>query len=123
MAYYYNDPTVKPLYRGTQIVWYVLYIIEVLLLLRFLLKLLAANPSAPFTQFIYNLSNVFAGPFLYVIPSQSINSQVIEWSTLLAMVVYWILAWAIIKIFVMGRPVTIVEAHERLEDQDTTTPL
>lgn len=118
MAYYYDDPTVKPLYRGAQIIWYILYLIEVILVFRFFLKFLAANPAAPFTKLVYDISQPLAGPFLYVIPSQSINGQIVEWSTLLAMIVYWVVAWAIIKLFVMSRPISTVEAHERLEDQD-----
>ena len=59
-------PSTKPLYRGTQIVWYVLGIFEVLLAFRFILKLLGANSAADFTEFIYGTTYVFAQPFLSV---------------------------------------------------------
>ena len=39
----YNSPSTKPLYRGTQIIWYLLGLLEALLAFRFVLKLLAAN--------------------------------------------------------------------------------
>jgi hypothetical protein len=48
-----NSPTTKPLFRGTQIVWYMLTLLEVFLMFRFILKLTAANPEAGFTSFIY----------------------------------------------------------------------
>ena len=42
----YNAPTTKPLYRGTQIVWYILGVLEIALLFRFVMKFLGANPAA-----------------------------------------------------------------------------
>jgi hypothetical protein len=90
-------PSTKPLYRGTQIVWYVLGIVETLLLFRFILKFLAANPAAGFTEFIY------------------------EWSTILAMMAYWVLAIAIIKLFLIGKSVSTPEAAVKLEEQEVKT--
>ena len=52
----YNAPSTKPIYRGTQIAWYVLGLLEVLLAFRLVLKMLAANPGAGFSSFIYRLS-------------------------------------------------------------------
>ncbi len=108
----------RPLYRGTQIVWYVLSVIEVLLVFRFLLKLIGANPSAMFTDLIYTLSYPFATPFLYVVRSTQVSGAVFEWTTLLAMLVYWVLAWGIVRLFVMGKPVSRVEAETKLQEQD-----
>lgn len=113
-----TSPKVKPLYRGTQIAWYIFYVIETLLLFRFLLKLLAANPNAGFTDFIYTMSYPFAAPFLFVFRASSVGSGIFEWSTLLAMLVYWVLVWGIIRLIVMGKPVTQTEARVKLEKQD-----
>ncbi len=112
--------TVKPLYRGTQIVWYIFYIIETVLAFRFLLKLLGANTGASFTQFIYSLSAPLANPFRYVVDAPRVGQSVFEWGTLLAMLVYWIIAWGIVRLFVMGKPVSRIEAHSKLNDQDVT---
>lgn len=115
---YHNHSVSRPLYRGTQIVWYLFYIIETLLLFRFALKLIGANTGAGFTQFIYALSYPFAAPFLYVVNSPRIAGTTIEWSTLLAMLVYWVLAWGIVRLIVMGKPVSSYEAHRKLDAQD-----
>lgn len=112
------SPAVKPLYRGTQIAWYIFYVVEALLLFRFLLKLLGANPSAGFTEFIYTLSGVFVAPFRLVFRTSQAGSSVFEWSTLLAMLVYWVLVWGIIRLIVMGKPVSQGEARAKLERQD-----
>ena len=110
---------VKPLYRGTQIVWYVLYILETVLAFRFFLRLIGANPAAGFTDFIYTLSYPFVAPFLNVVGSPRVAGSVFEWTTLLAMLVYWLVAWGIVKLFVMGKPVSTPEAEVKLDRQDS----
>ncbi|MEI8061781.1 MAG: YggT family protein [bacterium] len=113
----YTSPSTKPLYRGTQIVWYVLGIIEVLLAFRFVLKLLGANPAAGFTSFVYGITYVFANPFLSVFrSSQIVTGSIFEWTSLLAMVVYWIIATAIVNLFFMGKTVSTPEAAAKMEN-------
>lgn len=104
MATLYHERT-GPLYRISQVVWYVLYIVEALLALRFVLRLLNANPAAGFTEFIYNISQPFYAPFANVIRGINVSGSVLDWNILLAMVVYWLLAWAIVSLFAIGRPV------------------
>lgn len=114
----FNSPSTKPLYRGTQIVWYILGLIEVLLAFRFVLKFLGANPGAGFTSFIYGVTYVFAAPFLSVFRITQIAGSVFEWTTLLAMVVYWIIAYGIARLFLMGRTVSTPEAAAKLSAQE-----
>ena len=121
MTTYITTPSsgsVKPLYRGTQIVWYLFSFIEAILLFRFLLKLIGANPAAGFTDFIYTISYPFVAPFLYVVPSPSISGSLFEWSTLIALLVYWVVAWGIVKLIVMNKPISTTEAHIGLIEQD-----
>src|SRR5450631_3301857 len=99
----YNSPSTKPLYRGTQIVWYVAGLLEALLAFRFLLKLFGANPAAGFTSFIYGVTYPFAAPFLSVFRITKVEGSIFEWTTLLAMLVYWLVAMAIAKLLVMGK--------------------
>lgn len=115
----YSSSTTKPLYRGTQIVWYILALIEVLLAFRFILKLLGANPLAGFTSFIYGITYLFAAPFLAVFRNSSIvQGSVFEWTTLLAMLVYWVVALGIIKMFLMSKTVSTPEAAAKLDNQE-----
>lgn len=113
-----NSPTTKPLYRGTQIVWYILGIIEVLLAFRFVLKLLGANSAAGFTSFIYGASAIFVAPFLSVFGISQVAGSVFEWTTLLAMFVYWVIAFGIKKLFLMGKTVSTPEAANKLNNQE-----
>ncbi len=111
-------PAVKPLYRGTQIIWYVFSVLEALLLLRFFLKLIGANPAAGFTNLIYSLTYPLVAPFLYVIHSPQVAGSTFEWTTLLGLFVYWLLAWGVVRLLAMGRPVSTIEAEEKLYEQD-----
>jgi hypothetical protein len=114
----YTSPTTKPLFRGTQIVWYILGILEALLMFRFVLKLLAANPSAGFSSFIYGVTYPFAAPFLSVFRSPRVEGSVLEWTTLLAMLVYYLIALALIRLFFMSKTVSTPEAAVKLENQE-----
>jgi len=114
----YNSPSTKPLYRGTQIVWYILGILEIALAFRFVLKMLGANPSAGFTTFLYDITSAFVAPFLYVFRVTAVEGNVLEWTTLLVMFVYWVVALAIINLFLMGRTVSTPEAAVKLNQQD-----
>jgi hypothetical protein len=114
----YKSTTTKPLYRGTQIVWYVLGILEALLIFRFVLKLLAANPSAGFSSLIYSISHPFVAPFIAVFHTTQIEGSIFEWTTLLAMLVYWLIAWGIIKLFFMSKSVSTPEAAAKLDSEN-----
>lgn len=115
----FNSPSTKPLYRGTQIVWFLLGIVEVLLAFRFVLKLLGANAGAGFSSFIYNVSYVLVAPFLAVFRTSQVQGSVLEWATLLAMFVYLVVAWGIIKLFLMSKTVSTPEAAVKLNKQET----
>ncbi len=114
----YNSPTTKPLYRGTQVVWYILGVIEVILAFRFVLKLLAANPSAGFSSFIYIVSYPFAAPFLNVFHASTVQGGVFEWTTLLAMFVFFLIAWGIVRAFFMSKTVSTMEAAAKLDEDN-----
>jgi hypothetical protein len=114
----FNSPTTKPIYRGTQIVWYVLGLLEILLAFRFVMKLLGANPAAGFTSFIYGITYIFAAPFLTVFRLTYVAGSIFEWTTLLAMLVYLIIAAGIAKLLLMGKTVSTPEAAQKLNDQD-----
>lgn len=114
----YTSPSTKPLYRGTQIVWYIVGLIEVLLAFRFVLKLLSANTGAGFTSFIYTLTQPLALPFLSVFGTSRVEGSVFEWTTILAMFVYALTGWGIVKIFLMGKTVSTPEAAVKLNEQE-----
>jgi hypothetical protein len=114
----FNSPSTKPLYRGTQIVWYILGLIEVLLAFRFVLKLLGANPAAGFSAFVYGVTYLFAAPFLSVFRISQIAGSILEWTTLLAMFVYGVVAVGLVKLFLMSKTVSTPEAAVKMNAQE-----
>jgi uncharacterized membrane protein len=113
----YSSRTTKPLYRGTQIVWYILGLIEVILAFRFLLKLFAANPTAGFSSFIYTISYPFAAPFVRVFGLTQVQGSIFEWTTLLAMLVFGLVAWGIVKLLSMSKTVSTPEAAAKMDEK------
>lgn len=110
----YNSPSTKPLYRGTQIVWYLVGLIEILLALRFILKLFGANAGAGFASFIYTITLPLIMPFNSVFRLSRIDASLFEWTTLLAMIIYLLIGWGIVKLFLMGKTVSTSEAASKL---------
>jgi uncharacterized protein YggT (Ycf19 family) len=89
-----------------QVIWSLLAIVEALLLVRFGLKLLAANPAAPFANLIYSASAFFLAPFRAIIPSAHAGASVLEWATLVAVLAYWLAAWGIVRLLSIAPKVT-----------------
>jgi len=80
--------------------------------------LLGANPAAGFTNFIYDVTYLFAAPFLNVFRITRIEGSIFEWTTLLAMAVYWIVAMGIVKLLFMGKTVSTPEAADKMNEEE-----
>jgi hypothetical protein len=85
-------------FKATQWIWLVLGIVESLIAMRVVLKIIAANPGSPFAAFIYNLSAVFLFPFAGLVGTPAAGGMVLEISSIIAMMVYALLAWGIERI-------------------------
>lgn len=82
-----------------RVVYYIAGFIIALLALRLILLLLAANQDAPFVDFVYALSGVFAAPFYGIFSYQpSYGQSTFEISTVVAIIVYALLAMGIAKL-------------------------
>ncbi|MBO0780273.1 MAG: YggT family protein [Ktedonobacteraceae bacterium] len=81
------------------VVYFVLGVLEVIMLLRFVFRLLGANQGSDFVVFLYNLSHVFVYPFNGIFNDQTIGKvSVFEVSTLIAMLVYALVAWGLVAL-------------------------
>jgi hypothetical protein len=85
-------------FKATQVVWLLLSIFEALLALRFVLKLIGANPASPFAVALYGFTGLFLFPFTSLIGAPALGGMVLEVSTLIAMLVYGLIAWAVERI-------------------------
>src|SRR3989344_7198484 len=104
--------TKKMIFRTYQVIWYILGVVEILLFFRFLLRFIGANPSSGFTNGIYTLSAPFALPFGGIVPATINGNSVFEWSTLIAMAVYAVIAWGIVELFQLIKPVNPNEVEQ-----------
>jgi hypothetical protein len=73
-------------------------IVEALIALRFILKALAANPASPFAGFLYGVTAPLVAPFVGLFATPTFGGSVIELHSIVALVVYALLAWAICKL-------------------------
>ena len=101
--------------RIVQLAWLVCSVLEALLGLRFILKLIAANPASPFAQFIYAFTNLFMWPFAGLTSSPRAGGMILETPVLIAMLAYAFLAWVLVSAVNIllsrqgGRNVTVYE--------------
>ena len=74
-------------------------LLEALLGLRFLFKLIGANPNNPFATFLYELTDFFVRPFATLTGTPTAGNMVFEFSTLITMIVYALIAWGLERLF------------------------
>ena len=82
--------------RIVNIVYFLFGILEVLLGLRVIFHLIGANPDNGFANLIYGLSGPFVALFANLLRNPAISpTAVLEITTIIAMLVYAILAWLV----------------------------
>jgi len=88
----------------TNIIWFVCGVLLVLLAFRFILALLGANPSNWFANFIYTVSHPFVAPFFGLFSyNYHYGVSRFEIYTLVAMVVYAVIAWILSALVNLNR--------------------
>jgi hypothetical protein len=105
-----SDPSVSVqssnMATGSQTVEYLVYfffgVIEILLAFRLILKLAGASVSSAFVGFVYGVSGLFVLPFEGIFRkgyTQGLETiSVLEPSTVVAIFVYIVLAWGIVRL-------------------------
>lgn len=109
--------TKKAIFRLYQVIWYILGVVEVFLGARILLKLIAANPNSAFTNFVYSISAPLALPFRGVLGTTTSLDSTIEWSTIIAMAVYAVVAVGLVKLFQLIKPTNEHEVNQVVNNQ------
>ncbi len=73
-------------------------LLEALLGLRFVMRILDANPANVLVAFLYQVTSPLIAPFRGIFHDLSSGGMVIEWSTVLAMLAYGFLAILLVRI-------------------------
>lgn len=89
----------------SRIVWFIVGTINILLAIRIILMLLAANQANAFVDFIYALSGVFAAPFFGIFGyTPAYGSSVFEISSIVGILVYVLVGWGVVKLLNISAP-------------------
>lgn len=105
-------------YRVTQLIMLVFVVLEGLIGFRILFKLIDANPANLFAHFIYQLTDVFLTPFANLINNPINSGMVMEITSLIAMLVYFLLCWIVVVLIRLvflptrNRTITIVNKEQ-----------
>jgi hypothetical protein len=106
-------------YRLCQGIYLVFGIIEGLIAIRFVLRLLGANPDAGFASFIYGLTAPFLAPFFGLFGTPNFGGSVLELHSIVAIVVYALIAWVLAKIVYLTLGETRSAVHTRATRVDS----
>ncbi len=89
------------------IVWYILGVLEVVLAIRFVLKLLGANSANAFVDLTYSISGIITAPFdsIFGVTSTTTGdtNSVFEPSIIVAGLVYMLIAWGVVKLITINQ--------------------
>jgi len=85
-------------FKTTQIIWLLLGLLEASIALRVVFKLIAVNAANPFAKLLYSVTNLFVAPFASLAKAPSSGDMVMEISSIIAMLVYLLIAWGIERI-------------------------
>lgn len=85
-----------------RVVYYIFGILEVLLAFRLIFKLAGASQGSAFVNFVYRITRIFILPFEGIFRrgvAQGVETtSILEPSTIVALIVYILLAWGIVKL-------------------------
>jgi hypothetical protein len=91
--------------------WF-LIVLEVALVIRFVFMLIGADPTNIFAAFIYALTGIILFPFSNIVHNPSFRpNQAFEITTLIGMVIYWLIFWLLGKFF----HILVSEPNEQTE--------
>ena len=85
-------------FKATQLVWLLFGILDALIALRIGLRLIGANPANPFAALIYGFTGLFLFPFTGLIGTPAVGNMALEISSVIALIVYALIAWALERI-------------------------
>ncbi len=77
---------------------FVFGLIDILLIFRFLLKLLAADPAASFVHWVYETTGPLLNPFIPAFPTpRAADGFILEFTTLFAIFIYTFIGYLLLE--------------------------
>ena len=91
--------------RAVQAVWWIVGFIDVLVAIRFVLKLFGANLAAAFVRFMYDVTWPLVAPFHGIFNTTQQGRSILEPESLVAIAIYALIGWGIVSLIrLMTRP-------------------
>lgn len=78
--------------------------IEFLLLLRLIFKFFVVNVNTPFVSWIYGATAMLVSPFARIFPDLKLGDFVVDFTTLVALIVYSLAGYLVLLLFSYGEP-------------------
>ncbi|HXM55246.1 MAG TPA: YggT family protein [Candidatus Dormibacteraeota bacterium] len=88
----YRRVPVPAYVRMIQLIWFAAGVVDVLVGLRFLLKLFGASIASPFVALVYGLTAPLVGPFQNIFPVSGQGAYLFEPASLVALAIYPLIA-------------------------------
>ena len=85
-------------FKATQLIWLLLGLLVAAIALRVVFKLIDVNSANPFAGLLYAVTDLFVAPFSSLIGAPAAGGMVLEVSSIIAMIVYFLIAWALERI-------------------------
>jgi len=90
----YND-------RAIQVVWWIVGFVDILLAIRFILKLLGGSTVSGFVTFMYNITQPLVAPFHGIFNTTVQGRSILEPESLVAIAIYSLIGWGIVSLIHM----------------------
>jgi len=101
----------SPARRAFELVYLIFAVICVFILVRVVLKLLAANTAVAFTGFVYGVSGFFMAPFNGLLPTYGSGRTVLEGSAIAALLVYALVGYLLARLMSIFFQRDVTVAH------------
>lgn len=85
-------------FKATQMIWLLLGLLEAVIALRVVFKLIGVNAANSFATLLYNVTDLFVAPFASLTGAPAAGGMVLEISSVIAMIVYFLIAWGIERV-------------------------
>ena len=98
--------------RMGEAIWWVVALVDTLILIRFILKLLGASTASGFVQFMYSITAGLVAPFHGIFNTTAAGRSVLEPESLVAIAIYTLIGWglvSLIRLLTRPRRTTVVE--------------
>jgi len=87
--------------RVVPVIWWIVGFVDVVLIIRFLLKLLGGSTVSGFVRFMYDITQFMVAPFHGIFNTAVQGRSILEPESLVAIAIYSLIGWGIVSLIRM----------------------